>query len=120
MSLLKKAAVYLSVAALAAPVIATGTAGIVSAATTDNNAVQTSQTAKPNSSLKVPLRNADSIFKLRLDKQKNGYVLVTNIAASGNNVIQKGEQLVIKFDNKNVDMNNSSVVNQNGKLPIFC
>ncbi|MCH4009352.1 hypothetical protein [Companilactobacillus sp.] len=115
MSWLKKAIVYLSVTALAAPVVASGTVGIASAATTDN--AKTTETAKPNASLKAPFRDANNIFKLRLDKQKDGYVLVTNIAASGNNVIQKGEQLVVNFDKKNVDLNNSSVVNQDGSAP---
>ncbi|MFD1471745.1 hypothetical protein [Companilactobacillus mishanensis] len=117
MSLFKKAAVYLSVAALAAPVIASGSVGIASAATTAANNVKTTETAKPNSNLKVPLRDANNIFKMDLQKQKNGYVLVTDIAASGNNVIQKGEQLVINLDKTNVDLANSAVVNQDGVIP---
>lgn len=119
MSLLKKAVVSISALALAAPILANGTAGIAAAAISGsgNANVKTEQVAKQNSSLKTPLRNTDNIFNLKLDKQKDGYVLVTNIAASGNNVIQKGEQLVINFSKKNVDLDNSSVINQKGSLP---
>lgn len=117
MSLLKKAVVSISALALAAPMVANGTAGIAAAALAGAENVKTESVAKDNSSLKAPLRNANSIFNLKLDKQKDGYVLVTNIAASGNNVIQKGEQLVVDFDTENVDLDNSSVINQKGSLP---
>lgn len=115
MPLFKKAIVYLSIAALAAPIVASGSVGVASADAAKN--VRSTQTAKPNSQLKVPFRNADSIFNLRVDKHQGGYVLVANIAASGNNVIQKGEKLVIHFDKTNIDLNNSAIVNQTGQLP---
>ncbi|WP_125709443.1 hypothetical protein [Companilactobacillus zhongbaensis] len=117
MSLLKKAVVTISALALAAPMVANGTAGIAAAALAGTENAKTENVAKDNSSLKTPLRNANSIFNLKLDKQKDGYVLVTNIAASGNNVIQKGEQLVVDFDTDNVDLDSSSVINQKGSLP---
>lgn len=117
MSLVKKAIVYLSVAALAAPIVASGGVGVVNAAVTGGAHEQATKTTKPNLRLKVPFRDANDIFNLHIDKQKGGYVLVTNIATSDNNVIQKGEQLVLHFDPKNIDLTDSAVVNQDGKLP---
>lgn len=117
MSWLKKAIVGVSVVSLAAPIVANGTVGTAIAATSGNSA-KTEKVAKPNSSYKVPLRDANSLFNLQLDKQKDGgYVLVTNIVASGNNVIQKGEQLVVNLSKQNVDLVNSHVINQDGSLP---
>ncbi len=116
MSLFKKAIVTISAIALAAPTIATGISGVAAAAVNPAN-VKTESVAKPNTSLKVPLRDANNIFNLKLEKQKDGYVLVSNIAVSGNNVIQKGDKFTVKFSNDNVDLNNSSVVNQEGSLP---
>lgn len=110
----KKAIVYLSIAALAAPVLASGTVGVASAAT---NNVRSEKMATPNSNYKVPFRDANSIFNLKLDKQPDGYVLFANIVASGDNVIQKGEKLVVSFDDSNVDLNDSSIANQTGNLP---
>ncbi|AKP67728.1 MFS transporter [Companilactobacillus ginsenosidimutans] len=117
MSLFKKAIVAVSALALAGPMIANGAAGVVSAAVSGSSNAKTEKVAKPNTSLKVPLRNADNIFNLKLDKQKNGYVLVSNITASGNNVIQKGEKLVVNFNKENVDLDNSSVITQDNAVP---
>lgn len=118
MSLFKKAIVTISAIALAAPTIATGISGVAAAAVNPAN-VKTESVAKPNTSLKVPLRDANNIFNLKLEKQKDGYVLVSNIAVSGNNVIQKGDKFTVKFSNDNVDLNNSSVVNQEGFFTIY-
>lgn len=116
MSLLKKAVVTFSALALAGPIVANGAAGVVSAAATSAN-VKTENVTQSNAKIKTPLRNADSIFNLGLEKQKNGYVFVANIVASGNNVIQKGDQLVVNFNKENVDLDNSSIVNADGALP---
>lgn len=116
MSLFKRAFVCVSVALLAAPIVASGTVGAVSAATTDNH-IRTTEPAKPNSNLKTPLRDANSIFNLRLKKQNGGYAFVCSIVASGNNVIQKGEKLVVSFDRQNVDLKHSTVINQKGDVP---
>lgn len=76
MSLVKKAIVYLSVAALAAPIVASGGVGVVNAAVTGGAHEQATKTTKPNLRLKVPFRDANDIFNLHIDKQKGGYVLV--------------------------------------------
>jgi len=68
MSLMKNAIACFSIVALAAPILASGATGVVSAATTNNTT--TVKKARPNSELKVPFRDANSIFNLRIDKHK--------------------------------------------------